>query len=173
MDCLADGDTKRLHALGLGIREAALLRALTLEDLRRVSSMCVHALQVRFDPVVLGVVVERLKAMRNAEALQRSLVAADAPRGMMRELFGMGSREYGQLRRRLGVTAGAGRPPALDEATEHRLWHALAGWLRPDPTRPLAPEQFLEVHAETGVPLRAIWSFARQWADQPEPSPRR
>lgn len=163
-DCVAEGDADRLRAMGLGVPDAAGLCSLTLEELRRAGAMCGHALEIRFDPDILRVVVQHLRNTRESEALQRALVAADASRQMMRDLFGMGSREYGRLRRLLAVDVGVGRPAELDEAAEHRLWHALAGRLRPDPARPLEPHEILRIHADTGVSPRAIWNHARRWA---------
>lgn len=123
-----------------------------------------YALKVRFDPKILRVVLAHVAQTTRDEALQRALIGEDASRAMMRSLFGMGSREYTRLRSQLAVESGVGRPVALDEADEHRLWHALAGRLRQDPERPLEPEAVLEVHDETGLTVRAIWSHAQRWA---------
>ena len=163
-DCVAEGDADRLQAMGLELPDAAMLCSLTLDELRGVGAMCAHAVEVRFDADILRVVVQHLRNTSRSEALQRALVAADASHQMMRKLFGMGSREYGRLRRLLAVKAGVGRPAELDEAAEHRLWHALSGRLKPDPDRPLEPNEMLRIHAHTGVSMRAIWNHARRWA---------
>ena len=164
VECAVAGDSVALEEIGLGDGEVALLRTLTLEELRRAGVLCGRGLEVRLDASVFRVVVEHLQATREAEDVQRELIVSDAPRAMMRALFGMGSREYARLRSRLGVISGVGRPAELDEAAEHRLWHALSGRLRAAAGRPLAPEAYLAVRAETGVPLRAVWTYARRWA---------
>lgn len=166
IDRAAAEDAHGLHEIGLDRDAAARLRALTLEDLRRVGSLCGNGLDFKFDGDVLRTVLDRLTAAQRDEALQRVLVRADAPWAMMRSLFGMESREYTALRKRLGVGSGVGRPADLDDAAEHRLWHALVYRLQSDPDRPLEPAQFLDVEQETGLPLRAIWNRARLWARQ-------
>lgn len=166
VDCVAEGDADGLRAVGLGFADAAMLCSLTVEELRRVGLLCAHGLQMRLDPDIPRVVVRRLKGTGEAEALQRSLIEADASRAMMRNLYGMGEREYGRLRRLLSVARGAGRPAELDEAAEHDLWRALDGHLTSDPERPLEPERILDVHAETGLPVRAIWACAKRWAEE-------
>ena len=162
--CLEDGNVDRLRAIGLGGDEAALLGSLSLKELSRAGILCAHGVWLRVDPEILRVVVGHLQSTRRTEELQRRLILADAPREMMHRMFGMSSREFAELRRQLGVATGVGRPAELDETAEHRLWHAMAGRLGSDPDSPLEPEQVLELHAETGVPLRAIWSRARSWA---------
>ena len=172
-DCVAEGDVEALHKLGLELEEVALLRDLTLDELRRARALGAHCLDIRLDRNVFPVVIEHLKASRQDEDLQRALIQADAPKEMMRCLFGMGRREYQRLRHLLRVNSGVGRPPELDEATEQALWRALVGRLRPDPDRPLDPEHFLAVQAESGASLRAIWNQALRLARQDQPAPDR
>ena len=83
----------------------------------------------------------------------------------MQSLFGMEWRDYRCIRRLLGVDAGVGRPAEPDEETERAVWHALARRLELDPSHSLEPAQYLEVRAETGASLRAIWRHARRRAD--------
>ena len=163
VDCAVAGDAAGLRDLGLDETEVALLRSLTLEELRQVSSLCGPGLTVRFDAGVVRRVVRHVESVRRGEALQGELIRLDAPRAMMRALFGMGGREYARLRKRWLVTAGVGRPADLGEAAEHRLWHALSARLGAQGEEGLSAEHYLALQAETGAPLRAIWSLARRW----------
>jgi hypothetical protein len=65
----------------------------------------------------------------------------------------------------LAVEPGVGRPPELDEATSHKLWHALSARLASDADRHLAPEEYLAVQEESGASLRAIWTAAQHWLE--------
>ena len=96
-----------------------------------------------------------LEASRYRETLERALVRAEASREMMRTLYGTTTREFTALRRALGLNSGRGRPPALDEASEHALYHAVSRRLREHGE--ITPELYLELHRETGIPLRSIW----------------
>lgn len=165
MRCLAEGDQPALRAMQFGPQEIEALRELNLADLYRVGSLQAHCLAISLDRDVFWPMIANLRAAREAEELQRDLIQADAPLEMMRSLFGVGSREYTRLRRMLAVEPAVGRPPEPDEATSHRLWRALSTHLQPDADRPLDPKRYLEVHAETGASLRAIWTLAQRWLD--------
>jgi hypothetical protein len=65
----------------------------------------------------------------------------------------------------LAVEPGVGRPPELDEATSHKLWHALSARLTSDADRHLHPEEYLVVQEETSASLRAIWTAAQHWLE--------
>ena len=173
VDCVAEGDQDRLREIGLEDDDIALLRSLTLEEGRRAGMLVAHGLRIRLDRRIFRVVVGHLKEAQADDDIQYELIRADAPRDMMRRLFGMGAREYAHLRRVLAVETGVGRPATLAEEQEHQLWHAMADLLQPEPDRPLAPEQFLELHAQTGIPLRAIWTHARRWTASPATKIRR
>jgi hypothetical protein len=162
--CQADGDQAALRAMNFGPREIDALRGMHLADLARVESLGAHCLEIGLNRPVFWTLVAHLHRERAAEALQQELIAADAPFEMMRTCFGLSSREYSRLRRVLAAAPAVGRPPEADEASQHRLWSA---WTRrrqdSDPDR-LTPEEYLELHRETGIGLRAIWTLTRRWA---------
>jgi hypothetical protein len=165
MRCLAEGDQPALRAMRFGPKEVEALRELNLADLYRVGSLRAHCLDIRLNPDVFWPMLQHLRATRRAEELQRDLIQADAPLEMMRSLFGVGSREYTRLRRMLAVEPGVGRPPELDEATSHKLWHALSARFTSDADSHLDPGEYLVVQEESGASLRAIWSAAQHWVE--------
>ncbi len=162
--CLGEGDLLSLRGMGFGPSELEALGNLNLVDVQRAGALSAHCLEIRLDGALFRRMRELLADMRKKDELQRSLIRADAPWDMMRALFGMASREYTQLRQLLDVETGVGRPADLDDDMEHRLWTVLRGRLRADPERPLEPHEFLAVHDECGVSLRALWTYARRWA---------
>lgn len=109
--------------------------------------------------------VDTLHASRLGETVARDLIRAGASRAMMRELFGMGAREFRNIRAALGVTIGIGRPPALDEESEIALWHAVAARLGTGAT--LGAETYLALWKETGVPVRTIWRLVQDLTEEP------
>ena len=163
--CLAEGDQAALRNMNFGPREIEALRAMTLSDLYRVESLRAHCLRIRLDRQVYWPMVDNLQRQRQSEETQHNLIAADAPLEMMQMLFGFNAREYSRLRRSMSVDPAVGRPPEPDEETSHTLW---AAWVvRVDPEDPelLAPHDYLDLHRETGIGLRAIWHLTRQWSE--------
>ncbi len=163
--CLAEGDQAALRNMNFGPREIEALRTMTLGDLYRVESLRAHCLRIRLDRQVYWPMVDNLQRQRQSEETQHNLIAADAPLEMMQMLFGFNAREYSRLRRSLSVDPAVGRPAEPDEATSHSLWDAWVARVDPDTPELLAPDNYLDLHQETGIGLRAIWYLTRQWSE--------
>jgi len=82
---------------------------------------------------------------------------------MMQTLFGLGSREYTRLRRMLTVDPSVGRPAEPDEASTHKLWNAWSQRADREDDGPLAPSEYLTIHRETSIAMRAIWNLTQRW----------
>ncbi|MCP3972532.1 MAG: DUF2857 domain-containing protein, partial [Rhodobacteraceae bacterium] len=162
--CLAEGDQGALRNMNFGPREIAALREMTLADLYRVESLRAHCLSIALNRDVYWPMMDHLRRQREAEETEQALIAADAPLEMMQTLFGLGAREYSRLRRTLAVTPSVGRPPEADEETAHRLWHAWERRVNHEESNPLSAAEYLELHGETGVSLRAIWNLTQRWS---------
>jgi len=163
--CLAEGDQAALRNMNFGPREIEALCTMTLGDLYRVESLRAHCLRIRLDRQVYWPMVDNLQRQRQSEETQHNLIAADAPLEMMQMLFGFNAREYSRLRRSLSVDPAVGRPAEPDEATSHTLWDAWVARVDPDTPELLAPDNYLDLHQETGIGLRAIWYLTRQWSE--------
>lgn len=162
--CLADGDSEALRAMNFGPKEIEALRGMHLADLPCLESLGAHCLEVGLNREVYWTLVTHLQRERAAEALQQALIEADAPFEMMQTFFGLSSREYNRLRRVLAAAPAVGWPPEADEASQHTLW---AAWTRRQENTAadrLTPEAYLDLHHETGMGLRAIWTLTRRWA---------
>ena len=162
--CLAEGDHVALHNMKFGPREIEALRAMSLSDLYRVESLRAHCLDIALNRQVYWPMVDHLRVQRESEETLQSLIAADAPHDMLLILFGLNARDYGRLRRTLSVNPSVGRPPEADEESSHRLWQAWSSRVDGETSGLLAPANYLELHRETGVPMRAIWSLTQRWA---------
>ena len=162
--CLAEGDQAALRAMNFGPREIEALREMNLADLYRVESLRAHCLDIVLNRDVYWPMIEHLRRQRESEDLQQVLIAADAPLEMMQTLFGLGSREYTRLRRMLTVDPSVGRPAEPDEDSTHTLWNV---WVqRADRANdgPLPAQEYLAIHQETGIPMRAIWNLLQRWS---------
>lgn len=161
--CVADGDEDALGELRIDPAQIREIGALTQEELANLETVRMHCFKVRFDPERFQILKNRLTRAARNQQLRLALIEADAPAEMMRALFGMKERDYSRTRRLLGVTVGAGRPPLLDEATEHLLWQAVGDALGDNPLRPLEPDHYLRIHRQHGIPMRAIWAYTQRW----------
>jgi hypothetical protein len=57
-----------------------------------------------------------------------------------------------------------GRPPELDEESSHRLWETWSSLADGEETGLLTPAQYLDIHRQTGLSMRAIWNQTQRWA---------
>lgn len=166
MRCLVEGDQAALRSMNFGPKEMDALKQLNLADLYRIDSLRTHCLQVHLDRRVFWPLVEHLQGQRESEELQQQLIRADAPLEMMHRLFGMSSREYTRWRRLLTLAPSVGRPPELDEPTNHRLWYAWKALIDDqgeDEGCELTAEAYLSLYQATDIPLRAIWMLTQRW----------
>lgn len=161
---IADGDEDALREFGLDAAQVSEIGALTLAELANLETVRTHCFEVRFNPQRFQVLKSRLTSARRNQELRLALIEADAPRQMMQALFGMKDRDYSRTRRLLGVTTGAGRPPLLDEATEHQLWRAVTDALSSNPRRPLEPDQYLRASRQHEISMRVLWAYTQRWA---------
>lgn len=160
--CFAEGDLHALKEMNFGPKELGALREISMGDLFRARELTAHCLQVRLNREVYWPMLDHLRREREAEALQRELVEADAPLEMMQALFGTGSHEYTRLRRMLTVNPAFGRTPEADEEEATVLWGARKG-LGIDEASKITPTGYLNLHHATGISLRIIWNLTQRW----------
>jgi hypothetical protein len=164
MRCLAEGDQAALRHMNFGVKEIEALREMRVADLYRVESLRAHCLEIALNRQVYWPMIEHLSEQRALEDTIQALIIADAPQEMMQVLFGLNQRDYTRLRRTLSVDLAIGRPPELDEASSHRLWEAWSTRVDGEASGLLMSEQYLTIHAETGLSMRAIWNLTQRWA---------
>jgi len=164
MRCLAEGDQTALRDMNFGIKEIEALRELRVADLYRIESLRAHCLEIGLNRQVYWPMIEHLSKQRQMEETIQTLIVADAPQEMMQILFGLNQRDYTKLRRTLMVDPAIGRPPELDEEASQRLWEIWSVRNDCETLGLLTPEQYLDIHLETGLSMRAIWNQTQRWA---------
>ncbi len=162
--CLAEGDRVALRNMNFGPKEIEALREMSLSDIYRIESLRAHCLEITLNRQVYWPMIDHLTNQRESEETLQSLIAADAPQEMTQVLFGLNPRDYTRLRRTLSVDPSVGRPPEPDETSSNQLWQVWSS--RPDGEASglLTPEQYLEIHDETGLSVRTIWNLTQRWA---------
>lgn len=163
--CLTEGDQAALRNMNFGPREVEALREMKLGDLCHIESLRAHCLKIALEREVYWPMVENLRGLRKSAELQKALIRADAAQEMMEKLYGMGAREYVRLRRMLVVDTVVGRPPEPTEAEIQTLWDAWKQRIEGREDQILLGEEYLALHEETGIALRAIWSQTRRWME--------
>ena len=164
MRCLAEGDQAALRNMNFGIKEIEALREMRVADLYRIESLRAHCLEIALNREVYWPMIEHLSEQRAMEDTIQALIVADAPQEMMQILFGLSPRDYTRLRRILLVDPSIGRPPELDEASSHTLWEAWSSRVDGEESGLLTATQYLAIHEETGLSIRAIWGQTQRWA---------
>ena len=164
MRCLAEGDQTALRNMNFGVREIDALRDMRVADLYRIESLRAHCLEIALNRDVYWPMIQNLAEQRTMEDTIQTLITADAPQEMMLILFGLNQRDYTRLRRTLLVDPAVGRPPELDEESSHRLWDAWSDLADGEETGLLMPAQYLDIHRQTGLAMRAIWNQTQRWA---------
>ena len=161
--CLAECDLIALRNMNFGPKEIEALREMSISDLYRVETLRAHCLKIALNRQIFWPMMDHLRNHRESEETQRSLIAVDAPQGMMNTLFGVGPREYSRLRRMLSVAPSIGRPTDLNEDESSRLWSAWNEIEDKEATGPQSPDTYLALHTKTGLPMRAIWNLTQRW----------
>ena len=164
MRCLAEGDQTALRNMNFGVKEIEALREMRIADLYRIESLRAHCLEIALNRQVYWPMIDHLSQQRAMEETIQTMISADAPQEMMQVLFGLNQRDYTRLRRTLSVELAVGRPPELDEESSHRLWEVWSDRVDGEESGLLIPEQYLDIHGETGLSMRAIWNLTQRWA---------
>ena len=113
--CLKEGDLAALRDMKFGAREIEGLSSIYILDMYHMEGLRMHCLDIKLNPVVYWPLIESLRRMRESEDDIHRLIVQDAPREMLRALFGLNPREYSRLRRTLTMTPAVGRPRGADE----------------------------------------------------------
>ena len=163
--CVAEGDQPALRNMNFGPREVDALREMNLGDLCHIETLRAHCLKIALEREVYWPMVDELRDRRKSAELQKLLIGADAAQDMMEKLYGMGAREYARLRRMLVVETISGRPPEPNEAETQTLWNAWKQRIEGREEMSLLGEDYLDMHEETSITLRTIWSQTRRWTE--------
>lgn len=163
MRCIEDGETETLLGMGFGPAELEELTNLRLADVRRLARLKSHFLDIKVDRSAFADVIRCIRSDGRSEEWQHRMVRADAPRDMMRSLFGTSDREYAKLRELYEVSS-KGRPREPTREEEARIWRALSRRLGTTGDGILPAREYVAISEELGIPLRAVWRESKRMA---------
>ena len=163
MRCLVEGDLRSLKNMQFGEKEVEALRDLQMTDFSRIEALKAHCLSVSLNRQVFWPMIDLLKRERNHEDLLNTLIDKNAPYDMIHALFAMSTREYAARRRHLSPGLGLGRPQLPDREVEDELYAAWRKLVDGRDSFDLSGFDFLDLHEQTGVAIRAVWSLVSKW----------
>ncbi len=154
-----DGAHDELASLGLTENSIRWIASLTEADLQRLKEIRFSAVEAWFDEEALKRLQPLLEGRKREEDEENELLRLGAHLSMMRHLCGMGGAEYAKRRRYLGLgDTGAGRPMALNEEQQQRLWRV---WQ--DSAGQPGKARYIAIGRCTGIHLGCVWSQIQQW----------
>ena len=156
MRCVQEGETDTLARMGFGPEEVASLAGLRFGDLKRIERLRSHYLDIRVDGAAFAEMIRRINGDGFSTEWEHALIRADAPRDMMRHLFGTTDRSYTKLRQLFGVSS-VGRPREPTEGEASAIWRTINRRLCESGREVLLPADYLAMSRQCGVPLRTVW----------------
>lgn len=161
--CWQEGDRHALRQMNFGVREVVAISTLQMDDITRAQRLGAHCLDIRLNRDAFWSLLSGFERLREHEALQRELIARDAPFQMMAELFGTGAREYSRWRRMFGLPTNTGRPAELDEETEHAIWRACEDRMGTAEQKSVGAKDYLEIAVACDTSVRSAWRALAPW----------
>ena len=163
MRCVEDGETDTLERMGFGPAEVASLAGLRFGDLKRIEKLRSHFVDIRVDRAAFADVIRRISGDGLSTEWEHELIRADAPRDMMRSLFGTSDRSYTKLRQLFGVSS-VGRPREPTEAESAELWQMIARRQREFRRETFLPADYVAISQQCDLPLRTVWREFKRMA---------
>lgn len=170
--CAAEGDQLALREMKFGEKELQAIANLNLLDLPKLEALKTHCLKIQLNQQVFWPIIEHLHRTREQEKSIQQLLLADAPLEMMNTLFGMSSREFTGRRKKLAIEPGVGRPPLPDSDREYELYTKWTEMTRNLASEDLQGNDYLRLHKDSTISMRAIWQLTQRWSDYPQIEPR-
>lgn len=165
MQCILDENRHALLEMGFGTKECEAISQLSVADLLRLERRITgHALRIQLNQDLFWSTLAEIQRDRSEEKICIDLLKCDAPADLIRELYGIGEKQYARLRRIHGAPKGVGRPSELKEDEAWTLSEVLSGY-----TGMLSPSDWLAVAKDTGLSLRVIWPAFKRWQIAPTP----
>lgn len=159
ISALRNGNLSAIKNLDLTAEEIEQISHLNVKSLHYFASLSEHFLSIQTDHDTFQRMLDHVSREMEQDKLIDTLIQHEAPINMMIDLFGLSSSEYVKRQTLLGITSpGAGRPPALSEKTQLRVWDE---WKKHDALA--EPERFLTIAQTLNLPIRSIWSQIHAW----------
>ena len=164
---LRDRDTTVLKSMGFGPAEIEALGELKLNEFAALGRrMPDHLMRVELDRKAFHLMLEQTQRdTRQQIEITLQLLRCDASHEMMRRLFGIGSRDFAQLRNTLELPPIVGRPSHPTEEEARNIWDIWSGLGLQHPSI-ASPEQWLQVVQQCGLSAGLVWRLIWKWYEE-------
>ena len=163
--CVSEGKREVLRKMQIGDKEIEEIKQLSAEDLTRFDSLVTHCLNIELNQAAFWSAMNHVKMCRASDRTMQALLKADAPLAMMTHFYGLYANDYARLRKSLCDFSSVGRPPDISEEDSHRLWYAYTDLMKNRKRQEITAEEYLNLHQETNIPMRAVWRLTQRWLD--------
>lgn len=164
--CIAEGDFAALRQMQVGNREIEAMKCIGIRDLYHAGSLRSHCVSIELNRDVFWSMVRYMKDQSDIDDNVQVLIEHDAPFEMLREFFGMSTREYTRRRRERKDLTNAGRPLEPTDEEADRLWDQWQSIDDKDANGRLSDiGSYVNLSEKLSIPLRSIWLLTERWIE--------
>lgn len=162
--CVAEGDYAALRQMQMGDREIDEMKRIGIRDLYHAGSLRSHCVSIQFNRDVFWSMVRYMRAQRETDDSLQELIDNDAPFELVRNFYGLSTREYTRRRKAGTGLTNAGRPHEPTDDETDRLWEVWETMDGKDAKGRLStPQRYLELSQDLDISLRSIWLLTERW----------
>lgn len=162
--CIAEGDFAALRQMQVGNREIEAMKRIGIRDLYHTGSLRSHCVSIELNREVFWSMVRYMKDQSEIDDHVQVLIDQDAPFEMLREFYGMSTREYTRRRRERDDLTNAGRPLEPTDEEADRLWDEWQSMTDRDANGRLSDVgSYIRLSKELSIPLRSVWLLTERW----------
>ncbi len=159
------GGYELIKNLGIHSDQVDALRSLNTHELQQIALIAkTNFITLKVDTKALESAITISQQRSHEHQLVLDLLRGGASRRVMRQLFGITSKEVTDMRNFLNIRdIENGRPALLNDQEQHTLWH---DWLElRDAIDYSLAEILLTLHQRTHIKINSIWPFLETWSD--------
>ncbi|MCY4142661.1 MAG: STY4526/YPO1902 family pathogenicity island replication protein [Gammaproteobacteria bacterium] len=162
--CVAEGDYAALRQMQMGDREIDEMKRIGIRDLYNAGSLRSHCVSIQLNRDVFWSMIRYMRAQTETDDSLQELIDQDAPFELVRNFYGLSTREYTRRRKSGTGLTNAGRPQEPTDEEVDRLWDVWETIEGRDANGRLStPARYLQLSEELNIPLRSIWLLTERW----------
>lgn len=162
--CIAEGDFAALRQMQVGNKEIEAMKRIGIRDLFHAGSLRSHCVSIELNKDIFWSMIRYMKEQSEVDDHVQVLIERDAPFEMLREFYGMSTREYTRRRRERNDLTNAGRPHEPTDEEADRLWDEWHSVMEKDANGRLSDiGSYVSLSEKLRIPLRSIWLLTERW----------
>lgn len=164
--CIAEGDYAALRQMHMGDREIDEMKRIGIRDLYHAGSLRSHCVSIQLNKDVFWSMIRYMRTQTETDDVLQTIIDKDAPFELVRNFYGLSTREYTRRRRAGTGLTSAGRPQEPTDEEADRLWDEWNAIEDKDANGRLStPNGYLKLSDELGISLRSVWLLTERWIE--------